>query len=95
VVPFSRSSLYNSSSTIKILVTDKNYPSKFGNFFYGVDTQNKNSVAWDYFFAQITVTVEVQVTGDFPLRDSIRQLLQLQDLEVYTVAFVWDYEIGI
>lgn len=43
----------------------------------------------------VPVTVELQVPGHLPVWHSIRRLLQLQHLEVHTLALIWHDEIRV
>lgn len=45
--------------------------------------------------APVPVAVQLQVPRHLPVRHSVRGLLQLQDLEVHTLALIWHDEIGV
>lgn len=45
--------------------------------------------------ARSPVTVELHMPGHLPVRHGVRQLLQLQGLEVHALAFVWHDEVRV
>lgn len=45
--------------------------------------------------ARSPVTVELHVPGHLPVRHGVRQLLQLQGLEVHALALVWHDEVRV
>ena len=43
----------------------------------------------------VPVAVQLEVSRHLPVRHRVWGLLQLQDLEVHTLALIWHYEVGV
>ena len=71
------------------------YLSGSSDLFDGVYSHDSDSVARHYFLTQIPVTVELQVTGEFTVRDGFWRFLELQYLKIYAFTLVRDNEIGV
>lgn len=64
-------------------------------FLDGVDAHDGDPVPRDNLVTQVPVTVELHVSRHLAMRHRVRQLLELERLEVHTLALVRHDEIGV